>query len=53
MTQRLVFPFPVRPNFMAQLVIPRDMTKAEADRLCAFVMSLAASSPPAMQAQKE
>ena len=27
-------------NFSAQLVIPRDMTAEEAERLCAFVQSL-------------
>jgi len=39
----LVLPFPLRKFFMAQIVVPRDMTKAEADRLCAFVQSLVAT----------
>jgi hypothetical protein len=35
------YPFPLRAGYMAQVVLPRDMTKKEAERLCAFVMSLA------------
>lgn len=42
-SQSLALPFPLRPNYLAQIVIPRDMTKMEADRLCAFVISLARS----------
>ena len=42
MTRSLVLPFPMRgKSYLAQVVVPYDMTKAEADRLCAFVMSLA------------
>lgn len=37
----LVLPFPLRPNYLAQIVIPRDMTKDEAQRLCAFIQALA------------
>lgn len=37
----LAMPFPLRPNYLAQVVIPRDMTKEEAQRLCAFIMALA------------
>ena len=41
-TSALALQFPLRGGrYVAQLVIPRDMTKDEADRLCAFVMSLA------------
>jgi hypothetical protein len=44
----LVYPFPLdsasRGKFVAQLVIPADMTRDEADRLCAFIASLAAPS---------
>lgn len=32
--------FPIRPDFMAQVVIPRDMTMTEAKRLCAFIMAM-------------
>lgn len=38
----LCLPFPIRGRTLAQIVVPRDMTRAEAERLCAFVMSLAA-----------
>jgi len=37
----LVMPFPLRPNYLAQVVIPRDMTNDEAERLCAFIRALA------------
>lgn len=37
----IVLPFPLRPDFAAQIVIPRDMTPAEAERLCTFVRTLA------------
>lgn len=40
MTTNLVLPFPLRPGYNAQIVVPINMTKEEADRLCAFVMSL-------------
>lgn len=37
----LCLPFPMRDGrYMAQIVIPRDLTQAEADRLCAFVQTL-------------
>lgn len=47
-TQSLVLPFPMRGGkYMAQIVIPRDMTVAEANRLCAFITSLChADEPP-------
>lgn len=41
----LVLPFPIREHFMAQIVIPSNMTKVEAERLCAFVQSLAQPQP--------
>ena len=37
----LALPFPLRPNYLAQVVIPRDLTKDEAERLCAFIKALA------------
>ena len=40
----LCMPFPIRSGFTAQVVIPRDMTKAESERLCAFIMALAVST---------
>lgn len=41
----LALPFPMRQGFLAQIVIPRDMTKAEASRLCAFIQTLAQDAP--------
>lgn len=41
----LALPFPMRHGFLAQIVIPRDMTKAEASRLCAFIQTLAHDTP--------
>lgn len=37
----LALPFPLRPNFLAQIVVPRDLSKDEAKRLAAFLDSLA------------
>ncbi len=37
----LEYPFPLRPDFLARVVIPRDMTKEEAERLTAFISALA------------
>ena len=37
----LVMPFPLRSDYLAQIVIPRDLKKVEADRLCAFIQALA------------
>lgn len=42
--QTLVYPFPLG-GYMAQLVIPRDLTQAEAERLCEFIRSLAIPEP--------
>lgn len=48
----LCLPFPLRPGYEAQIVIPRDLTRSEADRLCVFVMSLAqAPSTPPQEAE--
>jgi hypothetical protein len=41
----LALPFPLRPTFLAQVVIPRDLTKDEAKRLAAFLDSLAHDAP--------
>lgn len=43
----LMMPFPLRPTFLAQLIIPRDLTKDEATRLCAFIQALAVDPPVA------
>jgi hypothetical protein len=39
--QPMTLPFPLRPKFLAQVVIPRDLTRDEATRLCAFIQALA------------
>lgn len=36
----LCLDYPLRPQFLAQLVVPRDMNTAEAKRLCAFIETL-------------
>ena len=42
----LALPFPLRPTFLAQIVIPRDLTKDEARRLAVFIDSLAHDPSP-------
>ena len=41
----LMMPFPLRPTFLAQLIIPRNLSKDEANRLCAFIQALAVDTP--------
>jgi hypothetical protein len=38
--------YPLRPDFLAQVVIPRDLTAEEARRLGAFLLTLAADFRP-------
>ncbi len=48
MTVRFCADYPLRLEpfpFMAQVVIPRDLTTKEAERLCAFLMTLAMPEP--------
>jgi hypothetical protein len=42
----LALPFPIRADFTAQLLLPRDLTVEEARRLGAFVLTLAADFRP-------
>jgi hypothetical protein len=35
------YEYPLRPDFVAQAVLPRDLTPQEAARICAFIRSLA------------
>jgi hypothetical protein len=37
---QLVMPYPLRKDYLAQVVVPRTLTREEAQRLCAFVQSL-------------
>jgi hypothetical protein len=45
-TPGLTLEFPMRPDFLAQVVIPRDMNKGEARRFAAFIMTLATDFVP-------
>jgi hypothetical protein len=45
------FPFPLRDNVDVSLALPRDLTKAEAARLNAFINSLARDEPQALKAE--
>jgi hypothetical protein len=42
----LVMTFPLRPDFNAQLILPRDLTTEESRRLGAFIATLAADYKP-------
>jgi hypothetical protein len=48
-------PFPLRPDFLAQLVLPRDLTADEAKRLSAFITALVVDFKPTAEppAQEE
>lgn len=37
----LCLDFPLRPDYLVQLVLPRDMTVKETARLCEFIRTLA------------
>ncbi len=45
-TTGLPLSYPLRPDFLAQVVIPRDLTSEEARRLGAFLLTLAADFRP-------
>lgn len=45
-TTGLPLSYPLRPDFLAQVVIPRDLTTEEARRLGAFLLTLAADFRP-------
>jgi hypothetical protein len=38
---RIPFPFPLRPDFTAVLILPDDLTEREAERICANVRAIA------------
>lgn len=40
-TNLVQYPFPLRPDVMAYLSLPRDLRRSEAERIAAFVASLA------------
>lgn len=39
-TRRVDYPFPLRPDFKAQLILPPDLTKREVERLTAWLETL-------------
>ena len=41
----LILPFPLRADFLAQVTVPRDMTREEAKRLAVFIDALAQDKP--------
>jgi hypothetical protein len=45
--------FPLRWNYLAQLVVPFDLTKEDADRLCAFIRSLSATDKDNRKDEKD
>ena len=36
----MVYPIPIRPGYLAQLVVPMDLSKQEAERLSEFLRAL-------------
>jgi hypothetical protein len=53
-TQQLVYPFPIRNDLLpAQIVVPGDLTKEEADRLCAFIQALVIPAEVKAETTKE
>lgn len=46
----LPLPFPIRPDFLGQVVIPRDLTMDEARRIYAFLQTLTIDFRPSDQA---
>ncbi len=52
-TQRrgMKYALPLREHFDAKLVLPPNMTRSEAERICKFIMALAIE--PAANAPKE
>lgn len=42
----IVYPFPLRTDFLARLDLPDDLTGEEVERLIAFVLSLAIREAP-------
>jgi len=42
----LTVPYPLRPDFLASVQIPRDLKAVEADRLAAFIRTLAVDFKP-------
>jgi hypothetical protein len=47
----LTLEYPLRPDLLAQVVVPRDLTVEEARRMGAFLVTLAADFKPALPAE--
>jgi hypothetical protein len=45
MTKAITFDYPLRSDYVAQLVLPRDLSAEEAEKLCAFVQLMAYPKP--------
>jgi hypothetical protein len=46
MTPQRAYAFPLRPDYQAQLVVPRDLTVRDAERLIEFIRTLVMPSEP-------
>lgn len=44
MNDLVVFPIPIRPDVVAQVKIPHDLTKEEAEKIARVVMALAVTN---------
>jgi len=47
----ITYPFPLRPGVLASVDLPADLTTREADRLVAFIKSLAMDLPTADESE--
>lgn len=47
MRHSLALPIPLEGRYLAQLVVPIDITQAECDKLCAVLQTLVMPMPPA------
>lgn len=41
MSNKISYPFPLRPNLVVQLYLPLDLTKEEAERIAVYIKTLA------------
>lgn len=49
---QLEYIFPLRPDFNVQIIVPQDMTTLEAQRLAAFLLTLAIPVPDGLERQR-
>ncbi len=40
MTLRVPYPFPLRPDFVAKIELPSDLTEREAERVAEFIRTI-------------